>query len=78
MLSSVAPERAQLEKYRDVIVEGSGRVALGDGDRRSNDLYFAYFGSLALHQMGGDAWEKWFARVKPALLRSQRADGSWA
>jgi hypothetical protein len=78
MMASAAPERAQLDKYRDVILEGSENAAFGDGDRRSNDLYFGYFGSLALHQMGGEAWSRWFGRVKTALVRSQQADGSWA
>jgi hypothetical protein len=42
-----------------------------------NDLYFAHFGSLAMHQVGGDAWARWWPTVRSALLKSQQPDGAW-
>jgi len=42
------------------------------------DLYYWYYGSLSLRQVGGPAWQTWsstMSRVVPAL---QLPDGSWA
>lgn len=42
------------------------------------DLYYWYYGSLALRQAGGPGWQTWssaMSRVVPAL---QLSDGSWA
>jgi hypothetical protein len=42
------------------------------------NLYFWYYGSLALLRHGGDAWERWNEALKSTLLPAQRRDGSWA
>jgi hypothetical protein len=43
----------------------------------AGNLYFWYYGSLALLRHGGDAWERWNAALKDTLLPAQRRDGSW-
>jgi len=40
------------------------------------DMYYWYYGTYAMFQMGGDAWKKWNLSMKPAVLESQRHDGS--
>lgn len=41
------------------------------------NLYFWYYGSLALFRVGGEPWEKWNDGLKKALLPAQAKDGSW-
>jgi hypothetical protein len=41
----------------------------------SIDLYYWYYGSYAMFQMGGHWWSRWRASLEKALLRTQRRDG---
>ncbi len=42
-----------------------------------NDLDFAYFGTLALHQLGGEGWTRWWHPLREKVLLLQARDGSW-
>ena len=52
-------------------------------NRQKTHYYYWYYGSLAMHQNQGDAWEKWNENLRPILVRNQvrngndRVDGSW-
>jgi hypothetical protein len=50
-------------------------------DRDPYNLYYWYYGTLALFQHGGDAWTRWNTQVRDQLVRRQRlnghAAGSW-
>ncbi|MEM0927478.1 MAG: squalene--hopene cyclase, partial [Planctomycetota bacterium] len=39
------------------------------------NYYYWYYATLALHQLQGEAWERWNASLKQTLIGSQRADG---
>jgi hypothetical protein len=41
------------------------------------NLYFWYYGTLAMFRTGGDAWDKWNVAMKETLLDAQLGDGSW-
>ncbi len=47
------------------------------------DLYYTYYGTLALYQAGGSSWTKWRRAVRKMVLEHQRIDeaahnyGSW-
>ncbi len=49
------------------------------------DMYYWYYGSLALYQVGGDTWEKWNDAMQPTLTKTQNGrkmkasclHGSW-
>jgi len=50
----------------------------------SIDMYYWYYATLALWQVGGPSWKAWNDHMKPAILGSQRRDttsclykGSW-
>jgi hypothetical protein len=43
----------------------------------TNDLYYWYYGTLALHQLGGDAWEEWNRHIRTTLVSAQRTDGPY-
>jgi hypothetical protein len=52
-----------------------------DRQNGSIDMYYWYYGSLALFQVGGDAWRQWNGALKSAVVDHQRksgcAAGSW-
>ncbi|MEM9382560.1 MAG: hypothetical protein AAGB93_21585 [Planctomycetota bacterium] len=40
------------------------------------DMYYWYYGSYAMYQMGGKYWKEWRKALEQAVLSSQRKDGS--
>lgn len=42
----------------------------------SIDLYYWYYGSYAMYQLGGRHWKKWKKSLEQALIKPQRRDGS--
>jgi len=54
--------------------------AVSDDDfvlRARGNLYFWYYGTLALFRVGGAPWKEWNQAMKSTLLPSQMDDGSW-
>lgn len=45
--------------------------------RGQGNLYFWYYGTLAMFRTGGDSWKRWNAAMKDVLVRGQSTDGSW-
>ncbi|MBX6314511.1 MAG: hypothetical protein IRY99_16595, partial [Isosphaeraceae bacterium] len=43
--------------------------------RAPYNLYYWYYGTLALYQHGGDAWKRWNAEVRDQLVRHQQTTG---
>lgn len=45
------------------------------------NLYYAYYGTLALHHYGGSAWTRWFPELREFLIDNQSSggheSGSW-
>jgi hypothetical protein len=69
-LASATPDGELLKKQSELLL---GQSPIGE----TNDLYFGYFGSLAFHQYGGEAWTRWWEPLREKLLKAQQADGSW-
>lgn len=50
-------------------------------DRGAFNVYYLYYGTLAMYQHGGAPWERWNARVRDDILRRQKTsghqNGSW-
>lgn len=42
------------------------------------DMYYWYYGSYAMYQMGGRYWKAWRKALEPAVIDSQRMDGAAA
>ena len=40
--------------------------------------YGHYYASHAMHQVGGTAWNEWYAKLQKTILPKQGADGAWA
>ncbi len=55
----------------------SRRPPVRHEDPTLNDLESWFLGTLAMFQIGGDAWNKWHADLLPAVVRRQRSDGSF-
>ena len=53
----------------------------GEPERQQFNLYYLYYGTLAMYQHGGDAWSRWNLKTRDEILRRQRprghAAGSW-
>ena len=43
----------------------------------SIDIYYWYYATLAMFQVGGEPWKKWEAAMKPAIIDTQRKDGEF-
>ncbi len=41
------------------------------------DMYYWYYGTLSMFQMGGPEWQAWNNKLKPAIVDSQRNDGNF-
>ena len=49
-----------------------------DPDGLTNDMYYWYYGSYAMYQMGGKPWRAWEKAMRKAVVSSQRKDGAAA
>ena len=49
-----------------------------DPDGLTNDMYYWYYGSYAMYQMGGSHWRAWEQAMHKAVVASQRKDGAAA
>jgi Prenyltransferase and squalene oxidase repeat len=47
-------------------------------EARQHFYYGHYYAAHAMHQVGGKAWEEWYARISQFFLTQQQADGSWS
>ena len=80
ILSGQSPgEEAMLTKHADLMLQ---KLPEWDPDGLGNDMYYWYYGTLAMAQMPEKRyWRPWSAALHGALLENQRvggcADGSW-
>ena len=47
------------------------------GEDRGHYWYGHYYAAHALHQIGGEVWEKYYDKMKNLLLRLQKPSGEW-
>jgi hypothetical protein len=76
-LSTHTPSAELLAAQSALLLEQPAIASTEPAGFAQNDLYFGLFGSLALHQAGGDAWPRWYGALKDKLLKAQQADGAW-
>jgi hypothetical protein len=58
------------------------KLPLWDEARGSIDMYYWYYGTLAMFQMGGDNWDRWNKNLKTVVVDHQHhgdscLEGSW-
>ena len=61
-----------LKKHGDLMVR---TLPEWDPDGFGNDMYYWYYGTYAMFQMGGSHWKQWEAALQETLLKNQRDDG---
>jgi hypothetical protein len=77
-MTSHTLDRELVERQLKVVLERPPIAGTDTAFQPVNDLYFAYFGSLALQQVGSEAaWKQWWPPLQAALLKAQEADGAW-
>jgi hypothetical protein len=77
LMTTHTPDRELGERQSALLLERPSILGADPAQQPLNDLYFAYFGSLALHQAGGEVWTAWWGPLKAVLLRIQQPDGAW-
>lgn len=75
MLGKRPGEAPIMERQAVVMLARLPVWSVSDG---SIDLYYWFHATNALRQFGGDAWLKWWAALRNALLPNQRKDGNFA
>ena len=67
------------QRLSDDQIDAIGRTLLKDrpagGDDAKRNYYFIYYGSLALMQLQGPAWDDWNDAMRRDLLASQEREG---
>ncbi|WDI42316.1 prenyltransferase/squalene oxidase repeat-containing protein [Bremerella sp. P1] len=70
-----------IENSRKQIEEATEFVMLNEPNRDDIDLYYWYYGTLAMYQMQDESWKRWAGKLQPKLLDSQikagEFSGSW-
>lgn len=70
-----------LKRTNPAAEEGAKFLMQNLPSRTNYDLYYWYYGQLAMYQYGGDEWGVWNGRIRDLLVRDQRTDahaqGSW-
>ncbi|MFT7484943.1 MAG: hypothetical protein ACI9F9_000789 [Candidatus Paceibacteria bacterium] len=78
-LSQVPADEPVMVKHADLMLKMLPEW--DDEDGLTNDLYYWYYGSYAMYQMGGRHWKAWNKAMKTAVVDSQErtgsAKGSW-
>jgi len=67
-----------IQKGTDLMMKA---LPVWDEESGGIDMYYWYYGTLAVFQVSGDPWKKWLKAMEPAILEHQRtegcAKGSW-
>lgn len=71
--------RMWLDTQRSVeqVKEASDFIIMQLPSQTRPDLYYWYYGSLSLRQVGGPAWQTWTNSMKQVVPSLQLPDGSW-
>jgi hypothetical protein len=68
-------------KRSDAVQKGAARclerLPRWDPSAGTIDMYYWYYATLAMFQVGGDAWKRWNAAIKTAVVDTQRRDGDY-
>ena len=62
-----------MQRHADLL---ASKPPMWDADGLGNDMYYWYYGSYAMFQMGGsNFWKPWNESMKEAVVESQRKEG---
>jgi len=46
-------------------------------NQEDTNLYYWYYATMVLHQLGGPKWDEWNAQIRDTLVKAQRQDGPY-
>ncbi|MEM6674967.1 MAG: prenyltransferase/squalene oxidase repeat-containing protein [Planctomycetota bacterium] len=72
-LGQVPDEEPMMEKHAELLLK---TLPKWEPEELGCDMYYWYYGTYAMYQMGGKYWKEWRKALEPAVLSSQRKDGS--
>ncbi len=58
--------------------EAAAFLLRNESDSADFNVYYLYYGTLAMYQHGGEAWSTWNARVRDEVVRRQHVKGHMA
>jgi len=67
------PEQAPVMKKHAELLRRS--LPKWEPEARGCDMYYWYYGTYAMYQLGRDDWAAWSRAMKPAMVDTQRTDG---
>ena len=67
-------EEPLMKKHAELLAK---KAPEWDPDGFGCDMYYWYYGTYAMYQMGGTYWERWNKSMKKAVVDSQRQDGDF-
>ena len=65
-------EHPILKKHGELMLR---KLPEWDPDGFGTDMYYWYYGSYAMYQLGDKYWSKWETALKKAVVETQRHDG---
>ncbi len=73
-LGQTPDETPIMERHADLMLR-----SLPEWDKKGHkvDMYYWYYATYAMYQMGGNHWRKWKAAMEPSVLANQRKDGDY-
>lgn len=67
------PKSPQMRELANICAE---KKFLPKWEAKRINYYYWYYASLALHQMGGSAWDRWESAMSKTLMNNQRGFGT--
>lgn len=64
-----------IKRTNPAVEEAIEYLELNPPRRATEDLYYWYYGTLALYHHGGPSWRRWNTSVRELLVAEQRKDG---
>ncbi|MCA9001170.1 MAG: terpene cyclase/mutase family protein, partial [Planctomycetes bacterium] len=74
-LSQTPDETPIMEKHADLMLRSLPEWNESD---HSIDMYYWYYGTYAMYQMGGEHWKRWRKGMERAIVPHQRLDGDYS
>jgi hypothetical protein len=71
-LGEIPKESEMIQKGTDLCLKA---LPVWDEESGAIDMYYWYYGTLALFQVGKEPWKQWISAIETAILENQRKDG---
>ena len=73
-LGQTPDDTPMMKKHGDVMLR---QLPEWDAKGLKCDMYYWYYGTYAMYQLGGEHWKKWKGAMEKAIIPNQRKDGDY-